>query len=124
MVLVMKNALLVLGFFSLVVACGASDSQPVVGQTASEVKLDVRCTASTDCPAEFECETETENNVSTSFCKSHHGARPPAVVNGEALECENELEHGVTTTKCKPHGGDDDDGHGGEEHSGKGREED
>lgn len=70
----MKNTFLVFGFLSLVVACtGSLPDSSEIGETSSEVTLDVRCAADSDCPAGFECEIEVEHGVTTSFCKSHGG---------------------------------------------------
>lgn len=114
MVFDMKNTVSfagLVGFVSLVVACSGSSSSDdaVLGKVNDEVRIDIACSTNTDCPTGFECESETENGVTTSFCKSHGGAKAPDQVNGQTLECETEVEHGVTKTECKPHGGDDAD---------------
>jgi hypothetical protein len=105
-----RGALLVFGFFSLVVGCSSTgdDSQ---SRRADRVVLDVRCSADADCPTGFECEVENEHGTSTSYCKSHGSAGASSGSSG-ASSCpagfEQEIEHGGTF--CKPHGGQGGDG--------------
>jgi hypothetical protein len=70
------------------------------------LRLEVSCSANSDCPATFECEAETEHGVTTTFCSSIEPISADGV--GGAM-CPNgyevEVEHGVSF--CKPHGGDD-----------------
>ncbi|MBX3210086.1 MAG: hypothetical protein KF764_33960 [Labilithrix sp.] len=113
----MMKAVLVLGFFSLVVACSGSDAS-VGGSRADRVVLDVRCSTDSDCPSGFECEIEDEHGTSTSYCKSHRSESSSGSSGSGTATCppgfEQELEHGGTF--CKPHGGgkdSDDDSDGG-----------
>jgi hypothetical protein len=75
------------------------------GPGSSHLRLEVSCSTSSDCPATFECEAETEHGVATTFCSSIE----PISANGGGAMCpsgyEVEVEHGVSF--CKPHGGDD-----------------
>lgn len=82
------------------VACNVSGT----GSAADAVVLDVRCEADADCPSGFECETETEHGVDTSYCVSHDEDASGACPAGYELE----EEHGGTF--CKPHGGSGKDG--------------
>lgn len=107
----MKKALLVFGFFSLVVGCSGSTDDPGASRS-DRVVLDVRCNADTDCPAGFECEVEDEHGVSTSYCKSHQSSSSGSTSGSTGTgtsPCppgfEQETEHGGIF--CKPHGGDD-----------------
>lgn len=99
-----------LGAFSIGLwACDGSTAG--TGRAAQEVVLDVRCNADADCPGGFECESETEHGVSTSFCVSHDEDA------AQAGDCPSgfELEEEHDGTFCKAHGGDDGTGghHGG-----------
>ena len=98
---------------SSIVGCSGSSSGGAAFDEAaagsSHLRLDIACGSNADCPTAFECETETEHGVTTSFCSSidvvsttgSGGAMCPAGF-------EIEQEHG--TSFCKPHGGDEHDG--------------
>ncbi len=118
-----KKALLVLGFFSLVVGCSAPNDDRSTSSRSDRVVLDVRCNADSDCPTGFECEIENEHGTSMSYCKSHQssGAASGSSAPGTS-SCppgfEQETEHGGVF--CKPHGGDDDGHDGGAASTGSG----
>jgi hypothetical protein len=119
---------------TFVPACGTGQGvEPSAG--VGRLRIEVACSRDTDCPASFECESETEHGATVTFCQSHDEAKP----DGSGAQCpagyEVEVEHG--TSFCKPHGGDDSGrggagrdradhgGHGGEsgdDHGGRGGE--
>lgn len=105
-------------------ACGSdtsSSSSSSNGEAGSEVVLDVRCSADSDCPSGFECEDEVEHGVDQSYCVSHDEDA------ADAGECPAgyELEEEHDGTFCKPHGGEDgEDGAGGDDSGGHGDDDD
>lgn len=96
----MKKSAYVMGLLaSTLVACGGTADD--TGISADAVVLDVRCDADADCPTGFECETELENGVDTSFCVSHDEDAAAAGACPDGYELEEEH----AGTFCKPHGG-------------------
>lgn len=111
--------------FLSTLAFGCSDqgfSEKAAG--SGHLRIEMACASDAACPAKFECESETEHGVTTSFCQSHDEAKP----DGTGAQCptgyELEVEHG--TSFCKPHGGDDDsaDDGSGDDSSGRGGSDD
>lgn len=113
----MKASAIVTGLLaSILVACGGAADD--TGSTADAVVLDVRCDLDADCPSGFECETEVEHGVDTSYCVSHDEDAAAAGACPDGYELEEEH----AGTFCKPHGGgsgsgtsgggDDGGGHG------------
>ena len=104
----MNKNLFFLGFFAATLAaCDGDDLGQ--GSQADTVVLDVRCAADAECPSGFECETETEHGVDTSYCVSDESE---GTSTGECpAGYEQEVEH--EGTFCEPHGGGDDSGSGG-----------
>jgi hypothetical protein len=99
----MRKNIFILGILALgIAACSTGDG---TGATSQAVKLDVRCATDDQCPAGFQCEQETEHDVTTSYCISDddQGTATGACPAGFELEVEHE------GTFCKP----DDDASGG-----------
>jgi len=98
----MNKNIFFLGFFAATLAaCNGGDNLGT-GAQADSVVLDVRCAADADCPSGFQCETEVEHGVETSYCVSDESE---GTSNGECpAGYEQEVEH--EGTFCKAHGDD------------------
>lgn len=90
-------------------ACGGS-TDTGTAQSAStrsdRVVLDMKCSADTDCPAGFQCETEAEHGTSTSACVSHKSGADDATSGKNGGTASDDT---AADDKNKP-GSDDDAG--------------
>lgn len=123
-------------FAFVVVACGNPSLSTSSGVNAGALSLAIDCVVAAEgCPAGYECETETEDEVTTTQCRSH-GKEETGVADGTCpAGFEVEEEHGAI--ECKRHDGsrrphsDDEDNSGpgnsnddGEDNSGPGNAND
>ena len=97
-----------------ITACGAAPED--AGIAADAVVLDVRCSADAECPSGFECETEVEHGVDTSYCVAHDEDAASAGTCPDGFELEEEH----AGTFCKPHGGSGNSGSSGGADDGSG----
>lgn len=100
-------SLVLVGLVGATAACGTDGGESTVF-AADAVVLDQRCAADADCPAGFECESEVEQGIETSYCVSHDEEAASAGQCPAGFELEEE--HGGTF--CKPHGTDGQSGGG------------
>jgi hypothetical protein len=91
---------------SVALACGGTKASFDDVPGSQHLRLEVACSSDAECPATFECESEAEHGVTSTFCSSTEevsstgtgGAKcPPGY--------EVEKEHGISF--CRSHGGKD-----------------